>query len=92
MRPFNLIEINEQIHKSFTLTTVIAYISTLVNKYTNDYALEIEFDLDAMYIISKSDKFLQNLVEIQILAFIRRLAFDYNCKYKSFINNGIIIS
>ena len=92
MKPFNLFEIDAQIHKSYTLTTIISYITTLVNPHNNDYALQIEFNLDAMYIISKSDKFLQDLVEIQLLAFIRRISFDYNCKFKSIINNGIIIS
>ena len=91
MKPFNLIEINEQIHKSFTLTTIIYRITELFNPYTKDYALEIKFNLKNMYNISITDKFLDKLIELQILSFLKHISFDYDCKYKTITNNGIII-
>ena len=92
MIAFNLLEIDAQIKQSYTLTTIISRISELFNPYTKDYALEIEFNLKTMYIISITDEFVYSLIELQILSFLKHLSYDYNCKFKSIINNGIIIS
>lgn len=91
MIAFNLLEIDAEIKQSYTLTSVISRLTQLFNPYTKDYALEIEFNLNNMYKISITDKFLNKLIELQILAFLKRLSFDYNCHYKTILDNGIII-
>lgn len=91
MIAFNLLEIDAQIKQSYTLTTIISRISELFNPYTKDYALEIEFNLKNIYKINITDKFLDKLVELQLLSFLKRLSFDYNCHYKTILDNGIII-
>ena len=46
---------------------------------------------DVINWVSRLKDELDITIELQILAFLKRLSFDYNCHYKTILDNGIII-